>query len=158
MRGIRPLRSSWNRHGWGRDALTNATSFIGSEEESPILDYRAAEGASELVLIKLRLVAGNALYSREAISVSVKSFIPEKLIYIAVKSIGPGLGHNVDHGTRVAAIFGIEGVGQHTKFSDTVRRWLHGWQIHKLIVGIAPVDTEIVRTATSAVHRHRPCS
>src|SRR5947209_9551570 len=49
--------------------------------------------------------------------------------------------------TRRSSDLGVEGVGQNTKFFNTVRRGLHGRQIDELVVGISAVDTKVVRTA-----------
>src|SRR5690348_1469705 len=158
MRRIRPLGSGWHGHGWRRESLSNAPPFIGREKESSILLYRAAKSRSELVLIELRFVTWDTLYGGEAICISVKLRVPEELIGIAVKTVRPGLCYNIDHRTRVAAIFGVEGIGQNAEFLNAVRRWLHGRQVHELIIGVATINTKIVRPPTTSVHRHGPSS
>ena len=116
------------------------------EECLVLLDW-SAECSAELVLIELRL---------ECVEVSgrVQHLVAEKLVYIAMKIIGSGLGDDVHYGARVPSVFGVEGVGQDAKFLNAVGRGLHCGQIYELIVGVSTVDAEVIGASTSAIHRH----
>ena len=104
-----------------------------------------------MVLVELRLVARNIVYSREAIRISIELGIAEELIHVAVDRIGSGFRDHVHDGTRVATILRVKCIGQDTEFSNTVRAGLHGRKVHKLIVCVATVHAEIVGTPPSAV-------
>src|SRR6266478_2366012 len=118
---VRTFRYGRNRYSWRGDPLTNASSFVGRKKERLIFLYRPAECPSELVLIEFRLVAHNPLYCRETVRIGVQNRVPEELVHVSVKTVGARLGDHVDDRTGIAAVFGVEGVGQNAEFLDTVR-------------------------------------
>ena len=71
-----------------------------------------------------------------------------------MKLVGTGLGDDVDDRSGVAAVLGVEGVGEDAEFGDAVGAGLDRWQVSEQIVGVAPVHVEVVRPATAAVHRN----
>jgi hypothetical protein len=85
-------------------------------------------------------------------ALGVQTLVPEKLVQIAVKRVGTGLGDDVNHGAGVASVLRIERIGQDAKLLDTVRRRLDGRQVGKLIVSVAAIYREIVVAAAAAVH------
>src|SRR4029077_20257119 len=109
-----------------RDPLTDAPSFVRSEKERPIFFNRPAKRSAKLVLIEFRLVAGNPVYSREAVGIGVQHRVPEELIEVPMNIIGPRLCYYVDHRAGVAAVFGIEGIGEDAEFMNTDGTWLDG--------------------------------
>ena len=80
----------------------------------------------------------------------------KKFVDVPVHGVGAGLGDYVDDRPGIAAVFGIEGVGDHPEFFDRIGRWLDGRQVHEDIVTVSAVHHVVVGTATAAVHRHHP--
>src|ERR1700689_4267309 len=120
LRGAGQIRGIRDRYVGRRDALANAASFIGREEEGAILLDRAAESSTKLILVELRLGAG----SRKTIAIRVEHFIAEKFIDVTVKRVGARLGDDVDDGTGVAAVLCVESVGKNAEFLNAVGRGL----------------------------------
>src|SRR3984893_11839433 len=74
-----------------------------------------------------------------------------ELVYVAVKLVGAGLGHYVDHGAGVAAVLGIEAVGEDAELFHAVRAGLDCRQVREHVIGDAAVNAEIVGAATATV-------
>src|SRR5438045_2846215 len=104
----RPLIVGWHGHCGGRYALTDPAPFVRCEEEGMVFPDRPTERSTKLVLVELGL--GTAV-GREAIGVRVQYLVAEELVNVPVNLVGAGLGHNVYHGTGVAAVFRVERVG-----------------------------------------------
>src|SRR5690348_15286441 len=64
------------------------------------------------------------------------------------------LRYHVNDRARVPAVFGIEIIGQNTKFFDCIGYGLNGRKIQKLIVGITAVHVIVVCTPTAAIDGH----
>src|SRR5208283_1131342 len=127
--------------------LADAAPFIGTKEERSVLPDGAAERGAKLILVELRL-------DGIEIALGIENLVAEILVNIAVKRVGTGLGYDIDDGARVPSIFGIEGIGNDAEFRNRIGRRLHRRRVHKLIVGIATVDAEIVGPSAAAIHRH----
>ena len=67
--------------------------------------------------------------------------------------IRAGFGDDVDDRAGIAAVLGVEGIGNDAKFFDSVGRWLDAGRVHEDIVGVASVDHVIVGTAATAIDR-----
>ena len=90
--------------------------------------------------------------SRVEVAVGVQDIVAKELVHVAVDSVGAGLGDHVDDRAGVSSVFGVEGVGEDTKFFNRVRGRLHGGKVRELIVGVATIDAEVVGASTAAVH------
>src|ERR1039458_3912415 len=144
LRGTGPLRRGGHYHSLARDPLAYTAAFIRDKEECPVLPERTAESPTELVLVELRL-------DRVEVPLRVEHFVAEILIHVAVPPVGARLGDDVDDSAGVASVLRVEGIADHAKFFDGVRRGLNGGQVDELVVGVAAVDTEIIGAITATV-------
>ncbi len=65
--------------------------------------------------------------------------------------VGSAAGDDIDDGCRIAAVLGVEGVGDDAEFLDRIRGRLNGRPVQGAVVGVAAVDVEIVRPRAPAV-------
>ena len=135
--GRRPFRPLGTLQQIAQAALPDAPTFVGYKEEGAVLLDRPAECPAELVLVELRL-------DGIEVALRIQNLITKIFVNIAMKVIGARLGDHVDHGTRIAAVLGVEGIRDDAKLLDAVRRGLDGGEIYELIVGIAAVDAEVI--------------
>ena len=68
-----------------------------------------------------------------------------------MKIVGAGFRDDIDHRSRVAAVFGVERVGENTELLNGVRRRLDRGAVGEDIVAVATVDRVIVRAAAASV-------
>ena len=131
----------------GRNSLPDAAALVGGEEECPVFLDGPAKCAPELVLLEIRLFTVQW-------SGRIQHLVAEKFVHVAMKGIGPGLGHYIDHRAGVASVFRIERVGQHPELFDGIRAGLHRGKIGELVVGVAAVHAEVVGASAAAIHRN----
>ncbi len=126
-------------------SLADATSFVRKKKESTVFLYRTTDSAAKLVLIPLR--PGGI-----EVALRIQNRIAEVLEEVAMKVVGSGFCDYVHDRTRIPAVFGVERIGNDAEFFDAIRRRLDGGKVHELVIGIAAVYAEVIRTGAAAVH------
>src|SRR5208282_5545829 len=96
---------------------TLALAFVVHEEESLVLDDGAAHRAAELTVME----RSSRLACQIEIITGVERVVAEILKQLSMQSVRAALGHNVDHGAGIAAVFRFE-VGEHLHFVHSANR------------------------------------
>lgn len=86
----------------GADAF--ALPFVGSEEEGPVPDHRAAQRAAKIVVVEMGLRIGRGI----EVVARVENGIAIVLVERTVKVVCAGTRDDIDDRTCVAAVFGAE--------------------------------------------------
>ena len=128
-----------------RLALAEAEALIADEEESLILDHRAAEIRSELVLGEGR--ARHAILVVEE-RVAVEDFVAQKLVGASMVGVGSGFRGQIDDTARETAVLRVVVVGLDAKLLHRVLRRYQGGQ-----VGVTHVDRRAIQERGTLVGR-----
>ena len=92
--------------------------MISNEEKEFVFLHRTAKSPSKLALVQLQLRSARRI---PEIVVGIQSGVPEEFKRAAVKTVGAGLGDDVDVGARIAAVASIVIRGLNLEFLDGVR-------------------------------------
>ena len=145
VRGENGYRSAAEAAPWGLGRAV-ASTLIREEEERFVLLDGSAHGAAELVLMKLlRLGQEEVAGVQEGVAVKLKT--------ITVERVRAGLGHRIHDSSAVPPVFGIDRVGDHVDFGDSVRAGDNQGIVQGEVVGIRSVDQEAVVLGTGAAGR-----
>src|SRR5207244_13199150 len=91
-----------------------ALEFFIEKEKCLVLEDRATDGIAKLIShirVHCRMRPAGIDGGVEPVAGAAETVPTAELVDSAVKGIGTALGHDVDDGAGVAAVFGIEGVG-----------------------------------------------
>src|SRR5439155_9238886 len=103
------LRNCRHLHGSRARTAHDACSLIIGKPEDFVLPERTSDGVTELVL---------AQFSDAAIEVpgGVEFVVAQEFKHSSMNAVGSGLGYRIHHTSAEFSIFGIEAVGNETKF------------------------------------------
>ena len=125
--------------------LVVADRLIADEVKDLVLLNRPSDGAAELVVTHLRLVAGVQRSIVEPHRPGFQVLVGEILEARSVKGIGSALGRHVDRGAAGEALLGVHAVGHDVHFLDRFERRDIGDDVRQLDVrGADAVDPRVV--------------
>ena len=144
-----PLPHLRGRHGVDEHApQLLAEPVVVGEEERLVRDNRAADGASELILLERRLLLAGAV--REEV-VGVELVVAQELVGDAVKRVAAGFGDDVDLPAGIPPLIGGIEVGLNLEFLDRLDvRAKHRHERQPRVV-VDPVVQVVVRVFPVAV-------
>ena len=119
-------------------------SLVVDKKENLVFLYRATKCSAKLVL---NVNAASWGIVVPGIQVSVA----QKVEGVAVKTVGSGLGDDIDLAAAVVAIFGIEVIGNNAKFGDRVQIWNERGAIVNAFLRVSSIDHEPICTRSTAV-------
>src|SRR6185295_4922076 len=130
-----------------------AEAFVVGEEEHFLLQDRATESATELILIEGQSAAADGL--KEA--GGVEHGVAEELPGLTVKLVCSALDSGIDDSAGGAAIFGAVVVGFHLEFGERIGIGLNDLVGKALVAGavgvvVDAIQQEIVELAAATVH------
>src|SRR5438128_6694658 len=110
----------WHRREPGDSQPLNQR-FINSKEKCLVLSQPTSQCAAELVALERRYGAGFAI----EVVLRIKRGVPQKLKRRAMKIVGAGASHRIDHSAGCLAELGGIGIGQHLEFKHSLDAQQH---------------------------------
>ena len=130
----------------GIDSLRQSGALIIGEEENLVLSDRAADGASELVLVK-RAAGGRKVVA------GIEIRVAQEFEDIAVECVGPRLRDHADLAAAELAVFRVEVAGENPELGDGIQVGNDRRAHVDVLLDVASIQHEAVGEFALAVDR-----